>query len=486
MRTTFLFWAFNVVSLLTLLLLLAMVRKDTTVQVRFLMLFALVVGVGYYFFSERSAFYIHTSAARTSHSLESTGPIDLAAVWDNQEDGFFRGVQLAVEEINARGGVALDPERSGRSARPIRLSRFFERDGQESDKVQYELARQVAIVAVVGHRSAEQAISASLTYDNNKLLYLASTVSDPRLTGHGFRNVFRSIPDDKQLAGALVAYCRNRGAGRIALLYPRTPYGNTLAAIFRDRLRASNPNVEDREHALSIATMQSYAPGEDDFSALVSNLGNYQYDAILIADALPRAGALIREIRMRGIDQLIIGSDAMASPRLWEASGGQARDVVVASLLPADGTAPAAMAVEFARNYLARYGMPPDNWASEGYEAVRLLAQAWERAGTTLPAAVGSALRAYRGWRGLYGEYGFGQDGEVLDRPVYLKQMQQGQFVAVGSFGRSSDDGIGVELPGAGGKGRQQGSQRRGRGFPAAARWRRRAQRVRRRSHDTG
>ena len=78
--------------------------------------------------------------------------------------------------------------------------------------------------------------------------------------------------------------------------------GNTLAAIFRDRLRASNPNVEDREHALSIATMQSYAPGEDDFSALVSNLGNYQYDAILIADALPRAGALIREIRMRGID----------------------------------------------------------------------------------------------------------------------------------------------------------------------------------------
>lgn len=466
MRTTFLFWAFNVVSLLTLLLLLAMVRKDTTVQVRFLMLFALVVGVGYYFFSERSAFYIHTSAARTSHSLESTGPIDLAAVWDNQEDGFFRGVQLAVEEINARGGVVQDPERSGRSARPIRLSRFFERDGQESDKVQYELARQVAIVAVVGHRSAEQAISASLTYDNNKLLYLASTVSDPRLTGHGFRNVFRSIPDDKQLAGALVAYCRNRGAGRIALLYPRTPYGNTLAAIFRDRLRASNPNVEDREHALSIATMQSYAPGEDDFSALVSNLGNYQYDAILIADALPRAGALIREIRMRGIDQLIIGSDAMASPRLWEASGGQARDVVVASLLPADGTAPAAMAVEFARNYLARYGMPPDNWASEGYEAVRLLAQAWERAGTTLPAAVGSALRAYRGWRGLYGEYGFGQDGEVLDRPVYLKQMQQGQFVAVGSFGEGSENGIGLALRGAGGKGRLQGLNGEAAAFP--------------------
>ena len=93
MRTTFLFWAFNVVSLLTLLMLLAMVRKDTTVQVRFLMLFALVVGVGYYFFSERSAFYIHTSAARVQFALAG-----------GQLQAQFR--QLAVEPVQARNKPA--------------------------------------------------------------------------------------------------------------------------------------------------------------------------------------------------------------------------------------------------------------------------------------------------------------------------------------------------------------------------------------------
>lgn len=422
MSTNFLFLVFNVVSLGTLMILIQMLHKGTSVQVRFLVAFALVAAVSYYFFAERNAFYVRVAAARSSHSLSGTGPIELAAVWDNSNDGFFRGTELAIEEINAQGGVKQSV--GGGGAHPIKLVKYADRDD-----IHYEVARSESSVAVIGHRSADHAISASLTYDINQMLYLASTVTNPSLTTHGFKNVFRTIPSDREFSSALVRYCASRGLRRIAVLYPRTRHGNSFSALFRDALKYNNQVTRTPDKALSIELMKSYAPDEKDFPGLVSELFAHTYDAILIADMLPRAGVLIKHIRTRGIEQVIIGSEALADARLWQDSGQQARNVVVASVMPADaGVETSVAAAEFQRRYLARYGMAADHWAGQGYESVRILAQAWQRAGTTLPRMVGSILRERQDWQGLYGNYGFSPNGDVLNHGIYLKTMHEGQF----------------------------------------------------------
>ncbi len=437
MSTNFLFWAFNVLSLATLIILIQMVRKETPSQVRFLVLFAVVGGAVWYYFSERSEVYQNVSSARLSHALQENGPIELAAVWDKQ-DGFFRGVELAVAQINQEGGVEVKGELTAKR-RSIDLVKYIE-DGVVGNGlgVQYEVARREQTVAVVGHRDANTAIPAALTYENNRLFYLVSSATDPKLTSLGFFNVVRSIPDDHLLSTALVNYCRSRGMKRIALLYARDSYGFRFATFFRDSLREQNRRIKLEDDTIAITLMRSYSAGEQDFSALVSELSAVKYDAIFIADAAPRAGLLIKDIRRRGIEVPILGGEGMATPQLWSAADKQARNVVVVSSMPAltEGS-PQGRFADFAKSYSDRYNTPPDHWASQGYESVRILAQAWERAGTTLPRAVGSVLREYRDWQGLYGTYGFTARGDVINRPVYLKVMTDGHFLPISdSVGR--------------------------------------------------
>lgn len=426
MSTNLLFWAFNIASLITLIVLLIMTRKESTVQVRFLVLMALVGAGGYYYFSERNAFYVHASAARAKHSLQTDGPIELAAVWDSPDDGFFRGAALAVEEINGNGGV-WQKNGGGRARRLLKLSTHVEHPGEENG-VQYALAREPQVAAVIGHRNAETALAASLTYENNKLLYLASTVTDPSLTKHGFEYIFRSVPDDRQYAGELVTFCRSHGVTRIAVLFPRTQTSKTFADLFRYTASVGRQSGQEALPPLSIVLMQSYAPDESDFSDVVASLLAEKFDAILIADTAARAGPLIMQLREHRIDQLILGSASMAAPEPWEALRHRAGELVVASAIPLANVAPSGMAATFAARYQARYGTAANHWAGQGYESVRLLAQAWERSGTTLPATVAATLHRSEGWQGLDGVYGFNAAGEVLNRKVYLQQMKQGRF----------------------------------------------------------
>lgn len=427
MSTSFLFWAFNVISLATLIILIRMVRTETASQVRFLIVFVLLAGSIWYFFSEHNAFYLRVSAARSTNALQGSGPIELAAVWDKQ-DAFFLGVALAVEQINRQGGVEFKRDGMG-SRRPLKLIQYVENGVGDGRGKHYEVARQEETVAVVGHRNGDSANAASLTYDNNRLFYLASTVTDARLTAHGFTNVFRSIPDDRQFAAALVEYCRIHSLKRIALLYARNGYGENFTALFRDRLRLNNKSNHGPDQDLAVTMMHTYLTNEDDFSPLVTELLAVKYDAILIADVAPRAGALIKEIRTRGIEVPILGAEGMATPHLWSDAGQQARNVVVASVMPALADIPPdGPFAAFSKSYRERYNKPPDHWASQGYESVKLLAQAWQRAGTTLPRAVGSVLREYHDWQGLYGTYGFTPAGDVTNRQVYLKVMLDGKF----------------------------------------------------------
>jgi branched-chain amino acid transport system substrate-binding protein len=432
MTTRFLLWAYNLASLGTLLFLIYLTRKNTRHQVQFLLLGAIICAAGAYFFFESKAFYVHSSAERLNRSLSATGPIQLAAVWSNDQDGFFKGVELAVDELNRNGGVAQRQENASRITRKIQIRKYLEdlsEGAESSDATQHDIAKNTDIVAVVGHSTSEQSIPASITYEYNKLLYLATNTTNPRLTSHGFKYVFRTIPDDMQFAQVLIDFCQSRNLKKILVLYPRTLHGKTFTYYFQDALREMNLKVKGEQGPLEITYTQSYAPNENNFSLLVSEVLQQKFDAIFLAGSLPQAANLIREMRNRGVEQVILGGNRLDTPDLWKMTAEQARKVFIASVFsPETVQWKTEMSRRFYQTYQSRYGIQPDYAANQGYEAVQILAQVWDKVGTTLPGTASAALRSYGGWHGLHGDYGFSLRGEVTDRKIFIKTIKDGKF----------------------------------------------------------
>jgi branched-chain amino acid transport system substrate-binding protein len=66
-------------------------------------------------------------------------------------------------------------------------------------------------------------------------------------------------------------------------------------------------------------------------------------------------------------------------------------------------------------------GEVPDFIASQGYEAVSILAQAYTRKRSAMPTDISAALRLLGDFDGLTGKVAFSENGDILKKPIFLK-----------------------------------------------------------------
>jgi len=85
----------------------------------------------------------------------------------------------------------------------------------------------------------------------------------------------------------------------------------------------------------------------------------------------------------------------------------------------------------FVRKFRARYGRPPDTWAAQGYDALRILAKAVKDTGSLNPLDLSYSIRYMDPWEGANGRYKFDGTGELDDKPLYLNQYRNGEPVTI-------------------------------------------------------
>jgi branched-chain amino acid transport system substrate-binding protein len=377
----------------------------------------LLLGVGlaggvFYLAGYREHYYHSPHSARTEAGdavFQKGGTV--AVVWpDDKCCGFLHGVRMAWEEISQRGPLA------GK----IKLREFYE-GGHRFRQAAARAAADSSVLAVLGHESSESAVAAALLYQSNGILFLTPMVTEPRLTSFGFRYLFRLTPSDREISASLARLAKDEGWTRLGVIYARNEHGESFAPHFV---------AQAEEAGLTVSFMRSYLPHADpsyrqDFRPLIADFANETYDAVVIADRLPRAGWLVADLRSMGVTAPVLGGDKLDSALLWKTAGAAANGVYVASAVDPDAASPAA--VRFRREFQRRYGSPPDYEATQGYEAYRLLVEAWEGSRSGAPVVVATTLRT-RPWKGLFGEYAFTAEGEIRGREISIKRMKDGDF----------------------------------------------------------
>lgn len=149
-------------------------------------------------------------------------------------------------------------------------------------------------------------------------------------------------------------------------------------------------------------------------------LENYVFDAVLVAVDMPEIADVISTFRAAGIKTPILSADALDTPLFFDsADNAQESNAYVASNFDDESTYPPYLSL--AADYRAHSGKDPDWGARQGYDAVKVLAKAIEKAGSVRAYDIAAALRSGT-WEEAAGPYTFDESGNIVGRRSVIKR----------------------------------------------------------------
>ena len=342
---------------------------------------------------------------------KNKGDIAIGVAWpfESNNSMFREGVELAVKEINRDGGI---------KGRKIQL---VMKDDQasvaEGMAIAQSFARERQVAAVIGHRNSFVSIPTSRIYEEAGLVMLSPASTAPELTKKGYKSVFRNLPSDDEIARKIAIFCSQQGQKRMVVYYSEDSYGMGLANSFEDHAKKVGIKVVDRI---------SYYGDLKDLERLHNKWKALDFDGIFIASGMPAGAEFIADCGQVGSSARCYAGNAMDSPLLHEIGGKAADGTVVGTIFNPADTRPEVK--KFIEDFTKEYNNPPGAYSAQGYDAVKILAAAIERAGNSDSAALADHLRGLKNWPGVVGYHSFDQNGDDVGDLVVIKVLRDGKF----------------------------------------------------------
>jgi branched-chain amino acid transport system substrate-binding protein len=296
------------------------------------------------------------------------------------------GIVLAVEELNARGGVL---------GRPVVL---VTEDNQskpgDSATITKKLIARDRVVAVLNGGTSAQCLESGPVCQNARVPLLATTATNPAVTEKG-SYVFRTCFIDSFQGAVLAKFARTTlKARRVALLTSASStFSVGLSQVFRQSFTALGGEIVGE---------QKYAEGDKDFRAQLTAVRALHPDVVAAMGYYTEGALICRQARELGLTCPLISGDGWEAPELIEIGGPAVNGTYYSAHYSSESTDPKVQS--FVQTYRAKFGgATPDSLAPLAYDATLILAAAIERAGGTREPALRNAIAATRDFPGVTG-----------------------------------------------------------------------------------
>lgn len=296
-----------------------------------------------------------------------------------------KGIMLAVEEINARGGV-LKKQIEVRS----------EDNGSESKQVPSVIRKLIDgdnVLAILGEVASSNSLAAAPICQAAGVPMLSPSSTNPKVTQKGdyiFRNCFTDI----FVGTAMARFARtNLKAKSAALLIDGdSDYSKGLRDYFTKGFKAEGG---------TISTTVEYVAGDKDFRAILTNVKGTKPDVIFLPGYYGDVANIVKQARSLGIKQTFLGSDGWDSPKLFEIGKAAIQGSYISNhYSPSD---PSPRVRKFVADFQKKYKETPDALAAVGYDAALVMIDAIRRAGNTDRAKLRDALASTKNFPGVTG-----------------------------------------------------------------------------------
>lgn len=325
-----------------------------------------------------------------------------------------RGVEMAVAEINAQGGVL---------GRQLELKITDNRcNPTEGVQTANKLIHEDGAVALIGAFCSSVSLAVMPIAQRAEVPFVIDVSTAPSITEHTGPGknewVFRTSVTDDGMANALIDYLVEATPWRkIALVAEDTDYGRGGIAAFQEL---------GKKKGIEIIRAETFTQNTPDFTPILNKVSASKPDAIAVYMLGSDMANFLKQYEGWGGKIPITGRFDPALLNAGQLRRGFLEGSVGVLPYSVDIDTPANK--HFATQYQALYKEPPQFQSAYGYEAVYMLREAIERAGQATPAAIRQALTEtqYQSMMGL--TISFDKSHQAHNNAVILK-LHEGKVI---------------------------------------------------------
>ena len=340
-------------------------------------------------------------------SVSSDIPVGMYGALSGGEAAFgqatLAGVRLAVDEINASGGVL---------GKKIRLvAEDDQGKAEEAASVVTKLTTRDDVIAVIGENSSNQSLAAAPICQAAKVPMISPSSTNPNVTKKG-DYIFRVCFTDPYQGKALATFVRNdlKAATAAVLKDNKNDYSVGLAQFFEETFTSLGGRI---------VAEQSYSGGDNEFRPQLTAIKQTKPDLLFIPGFYTEVGQIAIQARDLGINVPLVGGDGWDSPTVVQIGGKSVDGSYFSDHYFVGEPRPAVQ--NFVAAIRKRTGHDPEANSALGYDAMHILADAIKRAGSLDRARIRDEIAATKDYPGVSGTITMGADRDPIKSVAMIK-----------------------------------------------------------------
>lgn len=269
------------------------------------------------------------------------------------------GIEMAVEEINAAGGIA---------GRPIEIIKEDEEnDPTTAVSVVNKLINQDEVVAIIGSVNSSVTLAAMEVSEDAGIPMVTPISSGAAITGSGNQYIVRGQANDLLQAGAVVEYAIAKGYQKIGLMYQNDDYGGGARDVIVDIMKQNN---------MTLAADEGFEASAADVTPQLQNVKAAGCDCLIMYCMYAPGATIANQAAQLGMGDLpLLGGGGLTNAKLYELGGENVVGVVNSQTFLAGADAVNDFSAKFIENFQAKYNDTADSNNAMAYDSTYILAE---------------------------------------------------------------------------------------------------------------
>jgi branched-chain amino acid transport system substrate-binding protein len=328
-----------------------------------------------------------------------------------------RGIQLAIEQVNAAGGVKLADGTQKKVA-----VRVYDDQGkpEEAANAVTRLINQDKVKVILGEVASSNSLAMAPKAQAAQVPMITPSSTNPKVTEVG-DFIFRVCFIDPFQGLVMAKYAsESLQLKNIAVLKDnKSDYSIGLSRVFMEEFKKLGGNIVAEE---------AYSKGDTDFRGQLTAIKGKKPDAIYVPGYYTDVGVIARQARELGIKAPLLGGDGWESEKLFELGGSAIEGSYFSNHYSSEDPNPRVQ--NFISAYKGRFDVMPDSLSALGYDAAMVAIQAISRARDLSGPAIRDEIAKTADHPGVAGTITLNEQRNAV-KPAVILQVQDGKSVYV-------------------------------------------------------
>ncbi len=325
----------------------------------------------------------------------------------------LRGLEMAVEEINAKGGI---------NGKKIKLLNYDNKsDNDETLSVVNRLITQDKVVAILGEATSGRSKIGAQVAQQHKIPMLTSSATNPEVTKVG-NYIFRACFIDP-FQGLVMAkfMTENLKMKKAAIMRDiKSDYSVGLSDNFAEKLKAMGGEIVGDV---------SYQEGDIDFKSQLTSLKGKNPDVIFVPGYYGEVALIAKQLKELGMKQPMLGGDGWSSPDLFKIAKEAINGHYFSNHYTTESKDP--KTIDFVNTFKKKFNETPDVMAALAYDSAYMLAEAMKNTKEITPENIRNELAKIKDFHGVTGKMSMNENRDAVKSAVVVQvQGEEYKFVS--------------------------------------------------------